>query len=43
MKVFISYHREDTKAREFIEYLLKDNNIFFYAVPKNINFDGENR
>lgn len=42
MKVFISYHRADTKAREHIENLLKDNDIPFYAVPKNVNFDGEN-
>ena len=42
MKVFISYHRADTKAREHIEDLLKDNDISFYAVPKNVNFDGEN-
>lgn len=41
MKVFISYHRADTKAREHIEDLLKDNNIPFYAVPKDVNFDGE--
>ena len=42
MRVFISYHRADTKAREHIEDLLKDNDISFYAVPKNVNFDGEN-
>ena len=42
MKVFISYRRADTKAREYIEDLLKDNDISFYAVPKNVNFDGEN-
>lgn len=41
MKVFISYHRADTKAREHIEDLLKDNDIPFYAVPKDMNFDGE--
>lgn len=41
MKVFISYHRADTKAREHIEDLLKDNDIPFYAVPKNVNFDGK--
>lgn len=41
MKVFISYHRADTKAREHIEDLLKDNNIPFYAVPKDVNLDGE--
>ena len=38
----VSYHRADTKAREHIEDLLKDNDISFYAVPKNVNFDGEN-
>ncbi len=42
MKVFISYHRADTKARDHIEDLLKDKDISFYAVPKNVNFDGEN-
>ncbi len=41
MKVFISYYRADTKAREHIEDLLKDNDIPFYAVPKDVNFDGE--
>lgn len=41
MKVFISYHRADTKAREHIEDLLKDNGILFYAVSRNVNFDGE--
>lgn len=41
MKVFISYHRADTKAREHIEDLLKDNDIPFYAVPKDVNFYGE--
>ena len=41
MKVFISYHRADTKDREHIEDLLKDNNIPFYAVPKDVIFDGE--
>ena len=41
MRVFISYHRADTKAREHIEDLLKDNGIPFYAVSRNVNFDGE--
>ena len=41
MKVFISYHRADTKVREHIEDLLKDNNITFYVVSKDVNFDGE--
>lgn len=41
MRIFISYHRADTKAREHIEDLLKDNGIPFYAVSRNVNFDGE--
>lgn len=41
MKVFISYHRADTKEREHIEALLKAKSISYYAVPKNINFDGK--
>ena len=41
MKVFISYHRADTKEREYIEELLKANSVLYYAVPKNINFDGK--
>lgn len=41
MRVFISYHRADTKAREHIEDLLKDNGIPFYTVSRNVNFDGE--
>lgn len=43
MKVFISYHRADTKAREYIEDLLKEKDIPFYAVSKNVNFDGEHQ
>lgn len=41
MKVFISYHRADTKARERIEKLLKCNQISYYAVSQNVNFDGK--
>lgn len=41
MRVFISYHKADTKARDHIEVLLKDNGIPFYAVSRNVNFDGE--
>ena len=41
MKVFISYHRADTKAREHIEDLLKNSGIPFYAVPESVNFDGK--
>ena len=43
MKVFIRYHRADTKAREYIEDLLKEKDIPFYAVSKNVNFDGEHQ
>lgn len=42
MKVFISYHREDEKYRDKIEQILKENEISYYAVPKNSNFDGKN-
>lgn len=42
MRVFISYHRADTKARDHIEDLLKDNDIRCYAAPKNVDFDGKN-
>ncbi len=42
MRIFISYHRADQKYREKIEKILKSNNISYYAVPKNSNFDGSN-
>ena len=38
-KVFISYHRADTKQEEILEKILNDNNIEFYSVPKDANFD----
>lgn len=40
MRVFISYHRADQKYRTAIENLLRQNNISYYAVPENTNFDG---
>ena len=42
MKVFISYHRKDSKQKERLQELLKSNNISFYSVPDNHNFDGKN-
>lgn len=42
MRVFISYHRADQKYRTAIENLLRQNNISYYAVPENANFDGMN-
>lgn len=42
MKVFISYHRADEKYRKGIEKMLKKFEIPYYAVPKNLNFDGKN-
>lgn len=41
MKVFISYHRSDTKYRHKIENILKDAEINYYAVPEEIIFDGK--
>ena len=40
MKVFISYHRADTKFKEKIVTILKDVGISYYCVPPNANFDG---
>lgn len=42
MKVFISYHRKDTKYRLKLQKILKENNVNYYAVPENANFDGMN-
>jgi hypothetical protein len=40
MKVFISYHRADTKYMTKVIDFLKDNEIAYYVVPKNHNFNG---
>ena len=40
MKVFISYHRKDTKYRNRIIDILKANNIDFYCVPEETDFSG---
>lgn len=40
MKVFLSYHRKDTKYRKRVIKLLKANNVSYYAVPEEISFDG---
>lgn len=42
MKVFISYHRADTKQRELLEEILDENDIDCYAVPQNMNLSGLN-
>lgn len=42
MKIFISYHRKDTKYRIKLEKILKENNIDYYAVPENADYDGMN-
>ena len=39
MKVFISYHRADTKYRKKLETILNENNINYYAVPLDTCFD----
>lgn len=41
MKVFISYHRADTKYRHKVENILKNADIDYYAVPEDVNFDGK--
>ncbi|MCM1223035.1 MAG: TIR domain-containing protein [Muribaculaceae bacterium] len=40
MKVFISYHRADTKFKEKLVAILDYNGIPYYCVPTNANFDG---
>lgn len=42
MKVFISYHRADHKYRKAIEEILKANNIAYYAVQEDANFNNLN-
>lgn len=41
MKVFISYHRADTKYRKKLETILKAHQIEYYAVPENADFNGK--
>ena len=40
MKVFISYHRKDTKYKNRIIEILKENNINYYCVPEKMDFSG---
>lgn len=40
MRVFISYHREDTKYKNRIIKIFKKNLIKYYCVPDDQNFDG---
>ena len=39
-KVFISYHRADTKQRKRLIYELERNDIAYYAVPEDANYNG---
>lgn len=39
-KVFISYHRADTKQELMLEEILRENHIPFYSVPKDADFNG---
>ena len=40
-KVFISYHRADSRYRHELESLLKAKGIDYYAVPENADFNGK--
>lgn len=40
MKVFISFHRKDIKYKDKISKLLRENNIDYYHVPDEMDFDG---
>ena len=40
MKVFISFHRTDTKYKNKIINILKENNIQYFCVSDKENFDG---
>ncbi len=42
MKVFISFHRKDTKYRNEIAKLLNENGIEYYFIPDETSFDGCN-
>lgn len=41
-KIFISYHRADTKYRKKLESILDEEEIEYYAVPENKQFNGQN-
>lgn len=41
MKVFISYHRADTKYRRKAENILENVGIDYYAVPEDADFNGQ--
>lgn len=41
MKVFISYHRADTKYRHKLENILNNAGIDYYAVPEDADFNGK--
>ena len=41
MKIFISYHRADTKYRYEIEEILKTHKINYFAVPEDADFNGK--
>lgn len=41
MKVFISYHRADTRYRRDAEKILLEHGIDYYAVPEDANFNGK--
>lgn len=40
MKIFISYHRKDTKYKNRIIDILEANDIDYYCVPDEMNFSG---
>ncbi len=40
MKVFISYHRADTKFKEKMVEILNDVGISYFCVPAKANFNG---
>lgn len=41
MRVFISYHRADTRYRKKLENILIDKRIEYYAVPEDADFNGK--
>lgn len=41
MKIFISYHRADTKYRKKLELILSNAGIKYYAVPESADFNGQ--
>ena len=41
MKVFVSYHRADTRYRKKLENILINNRIEYYAVPEDADFNGK--